>query len=113
MGLSLDSVLVSGCLGSEGLAGVSVIETIGGNSGEGSTGIGIGSLGRNDGGDSGNRMLAGSSTTMDGGSYCSIDEYSRRCCPYGTRGKGGIGTQDGSMGGSGMTSLGRDDDGRT
>jgi len=34
-----------------------------------------------------------------GGLYCSIDEYSRRCNPQGTRGSGGDATQGGSIGG--------------
>jgi len=34
----------------------------------------------------------GSSVIMGGGSYCSIDEYSRRCDPQGTRGSGGVST---------------------
>ena len=31
--------------------------------------------------------------------YCSIDEYSRRCDPQGTRGSGGVATRGGSRGG--------------
>ena len=74
---------------------------------------------------------------MIGGSYCSIDKYSRRCDPQGTKGSGGVSTRggstggglggvginggakgdgstkggDGILGGNGMTSLGRDEDG--
>jgi len=39
VGLSLGNTLESGCLGSRGLVGASVIETIGGNSGKGLTGV--------------------------------------------------------------------------
>jgi len=100
--------------------------------------IGVVSLIGGDGiSDWGSGTSTGSSMIMGGGSYCSIDEYSRRCDPQGTRGNGGISTRGGSMGsglrgagsgangdgsskggdgtlgttdGSGMTSLGRDDD---
>jgi len=41
----------------------------------------------------------GLSTIMGGGSYCSIDEYSHRCDPQGTKGSGGDTTQGGSTGG--------------
>jgi len=34
-----------------------------------------------------------------GGSYCSIDEYSHRCDPHGTRGSGGDAARGGSIGG--------------
>jgi len=168
VGLSLDNVLDSGCLGSRGVVRLGVIKTIGGNSGDGSMGSGIGSSGRNDdkatGGDTrrgvlgnggmshgrgirssdegavcffttnriggvgilsgvgdlfhgagimgvaslcggdgvsdcGNGMLTGSLVTMGGGLYCSIDKYCRRCDPQGTRGSGGVLTQDGSTSG--------------
>jgi len=90
--------------------------------------------------DGGRGMLTGSgvSSIGTGGLYCSIDEYSRRCDPQGTKGSGGDAIQGGSTcgelvlvsagmngdgftrggdgilgttGGSGMTSFGRDDDG--
>jgi len=87
--------------------------------------------------DGGRGTLAGLGVSSIGtsGSYCSIDEYSRRCDPQGTRGSGGDATQGdstgdgvgigtngdgstrggdgtlGTTGGSGMTSLGRDNDG--
>jgi len=80
------------------------------------------------------------SMIIDGGSYCSIDEYWHRCDPQGTKGSGGVSTRGGStsggLGGVGMnggangdgstrggdgilgtidgkgtSSLGRDDDG--
>jgi len=102
--------------------------------------IGVASLCGGDGVSNwGNGMLTGSSMTMGGGSYCSIDEYCCRCCPQGTKGSGGIMTRGGNstsgklegdgigtngdgstmggdgtlgtIGGSGMTSLGRDNDG--
>jgi len=51
--------------------------------------------------DGGRGMLTGSgvSSIGTGGSYCSIDEYCRRCDPQGTRGSGGDTTQGGSIGG--------------
>ena len=51
--------------------------------------------------DGGRGTLTGSdvSSIGTGDSYCSIDEYSRRCDPQGTRGRGGDATQDGSIGG--------------
>jgi len=48
VGLSLDNVLDFGCVGSRGSVCLSVMETMGGNSGDGSIGSGIGSSGRND-----------------------------------------------------------------
>jgi len=39
-----------------------------------------------------------------GGSYCSIDEYCRRCDPQGTKGSGGDATWGGSMGGEWVSS---------
>ena len=48
VGLSSDNVLDFGCVGNRGLVWPSVMETMGGNSGGGSTGSGIGSSGRND-----------------------------------------------------------------
>jgi len=64
-------------------------------------GAGITGVALLDGGDSGNKMLIGSvvSSIGIGGSYCSIDEYSRRCDPQGTRGSGGVATRGGSIGG--------------
>ena len=87
--------------------------------------------------DWGNGISIGSSMIMGGGSYCSIDEYCRRCDPQGTRGSGGVTMQGGgsingglglmgistngdgftmggdgtlgTIGGSGMTSCGNDD----
>jgi len=90
--------------------------------------------------DGGSGMLTGSgvSSIGTGGLYCSIDEYSRRCDPQGTKGSGSVSIQGGSAGGglgeagigtngdrstmggdgtlgttggSGTTSLGKDDDG--
>jgi len=75
--------------------------------------------------DRGNSRLTGSgvSSIGTGGSYCSIDEYSRRCDPQGTRGSDGDATRGGGSSGgdlgidvgmnwgNGMTSLGRDNDG--
>jgi len=101
--------------------------------------IGVASLVGGDGvSDWGKSTLtrSGVSFISTGGSYCSIDEYCHRCNPQGTKGSGGDATWggstgdewvsgwvngDGSMsggngtlgitGGSGITSLGRDDDG--
>jgi len=169
IGLLTDgSSSVRGCLGSRGVVQLGVIETMRGNSGEGSTGSGIGSLGRNDdkatggdncgvilwkggishgrgmrsrdegpmcfftnrwdggngisssvgdlfhgagmigvaplcGGDrvsdSGNGISVGLLSILGGGSYCSIDEYCRRCDPQGTRGSGGDAIWGGSTSG--------------
>jgi len=54
-----------------------------------------------DGGDGGKSMWVGSgvSSIGTGGSYCSIDEYSLRCDPHGTRGSGGDATRGGCSGG--------------
>jgi len=54
--------------------------------------------GTNVGKDRGKGMLTGLgvSSIGTGGSYCSIDEYSRRCDPQGTRGSGGDATRGGS-----------------
>ena len=51
--------------------------------------------------DGGRGMLTGSgvSSIGTGGSYCSIDEYSCRCDPQGTRGSGGDATRGDSAGG--------------
>jgi len=101
--------------------------------------IGVASLCGGDGmSDWGNGISMGSSMIIGGGLYCSMDEYSRRCNPQGMRGSGGVATRggftdsglrgegtetkgdrsmrggDGSLGttsGSGMTSLGKDEDG--
>jgi len=75
-------------LGSKGVVRLGVIETIRGGGDDGvagscdddATGEGV--------------SLIGTS-----GWYCSIDEYSRRCDPQGTRGSGGVATQGGSRGG--------------
>jgi len=91
---------------------------------------GVASLCDGDGvSDWGNGISMESSTIMGGGSYCSIDEYCRRCDPQGTSGNGGVTTRGGSMtgglggigmgtngdgstmGGNGAASLGKDDDG--
>ena len=102
---------------------------------------GVASLCSGDGvSDWGNGMSMGSSITIGGGLYVSIDEYSCRCDPQGTKGSGGVSTWgdstsgglggvgmnggangdrstrggDGSLGttgGRGMSPLGRDDDG--
>jgi len=42
---------------------------------------------------------SGVSSIGTGGSYCSIDEYSLRCDPHGTRGSGGDATRGGCSGG--------------
>jgi len=102
--------------------------------------IGVASLCGGDGvSDGGSGTSMGSSMIMGSGSYCSIDEYCRRCCPQGTKGSGGVTTRGGdstsgglrgvvmgtnsdgsiiggdgtlgTMGGSDTTPLGRDDDG--
>jgi len=53
---------------------------------------------------------------MDGGSYCSMDEYSCQCDPQGTRGSGGVATRggstDGGLGGVGING-GANGDGST
>ena len=64
---------------------------------------GVASLNGGDGvSDWGNGMSMGSSMIMSGGSYCSIDEYSCRCDPQGTKGSGG----DAAWGGSIFGGLG-------
>jgi len=57
--------------------------------------------GVNVGKDRGRGTLAGSgvSSIGIGGLYCSIDEYSHRCDPQGTRGSGGDAIQGDSAGG--------------
>ena len=135
--LSLDNVLVSGCLGNRGLLGASVIETIGGSSDDDATGgdgygviLGKGGIsygrgirlsekgavlltggngtlsvcwviGPDVGNDRGRGMLTGSgvSSIGIGGLYCSMDKYSHRCDPQGTRESGGDTVRDGSTGG--------------
>jgi len=66
--------------------------------------------------DGGSGTSVGSSMTMGGGSYCSIDEYSLRCDPHGTRGSGGDitrgGCSGGGLGGVGMNG-GANGDGST
>ena len=75
-------------MGNKGVVRLGVIETMRGNDDDGSAGscdddaIGEGVL------------LIGT-----GGWYCSIDEYSRRCDPQGTRSSGGVATRGGSRGG--------------
>jgi len=58
-------------------------------------------------------MLAGLGVSSIGtsGSYCSIDEYCRRCDPQGTKGSSGDATQGGSTGGGlgGMGMVTKDD----
>jgi len=51
--------------------------------------------------DGGRGTLTGSGVSSIGtiGSYCSIDEYSCRCDPQGTRGSGGDATRGGSTNG--------------
>jgi len=64
--------------------------------------IGVVSLCGGDGvSDGGKSMWVGSgvSSIGTGGSYCSIDEYSLRCDPHGTRGSGGDATRGGRSGG--------------
>jgi len=64
--------------------------------------IGVVSLCGGDGvSDGGKSMWVGSgvSSIGTGGSYCSIDEYSLRCDPHGTRGSGGVTTRGGCSGG--------------
>ena len=58
-------------------------------------------VGIDTGSDGGNGTLIGSGVLSIGASglYCSIDEYSRRCDPQGTRGSGGDTIQGGSTGG--------------
>ena len=84
---------VRGCLGSKGVVRRGVIDTMRG-------GCDDDAIGGDGCGDSGNGALVGSGDSFIriGGSYCSIDEYSRRCCPQGTRGSGGISTWGGSTG---------------
>jgi len=59
---------------------------------------------------------SGVSSIGTGGSYCSIDEYSLRCDPHGTRGSGGDvasgGCSGGGLGGVGMNG-GANGDGST
>jgi len=96
---------VRGFFGNKGVVRLGVIEMIRGNcNGEATGGDVVDDRGRG--------MLTGSGVSSIGiGSlYCSIDEYSHRCDPQGTRGSGGDGTL-GTTGGNSMTSLGRDDDG--
>ena len=51
--------------------------------------------------DGGKSIWVGSGVSFigTGGSYCSIDEYSLRCDPHGTRGSGGVTTRGGCSGG--------------
>ena len=69
---------------------------------------GVASLCGGDGvSDGGKNMWVGSgiSSIGTGGSYCSIDEYSLRCDPHGTRGSGGD-TAHGGCSGSGLGGVG-------
>jgi len=64
--------------------------------------IGVVSLRGGDGvsdGGKGTWIGSGVSSIGTGGSYCSIDEYSLRCDPHGTRGSGGDTTRGGCSGG--------------
>jgi len=71
--------------------------------------------------DWGSGISMGLSMSIGGGSYCSIDEYCRRCCSQGTKGSSGVAIQGGSTRGgdgilgttgiSGTISFGTDDDG--
>jgi len=83
-------------LGNKGVVRLGVIETMGGNDDDGSTG----SCDDNTTGE-------GVSLIGTGGWYCSMDEYSRRCDPQGAKGSGGVATRGGSRGsgsgGVGMT----------
>jgi len=109
VGLSLDSVLDSGCLGSRGVVRLGVIETIGGNSGGGSIGSGIGSSGRNDdeaiGGD-GREVVSLKGGISHGRGMRSRDEGA--VCFFTIRCGGGIGISS-SVGdlfqGAGMTGV--------
>ena len=71
--------------------------------------IGVASLCGGDGVSDGGKSTwvgSGVSSIGTGGSYCSIDEYSLRCDPHGTRGNGGVttrgGCSDGGLGGVGI-----------
>jgi len=69
--------------------------------------IGVASLcGGDEVSDWGNGMLMGSSMAMGGGSYCSIDEYCRRCNPQGARGNVGDAMQGNGSIGNGLGSVG-------
>jgi len=64
--------------------------------------IGVVSLCGGDGVSDGGKSIwvgSGVSSIGTGGSYCSIDEYSLRCDPHGTRGSGGDVTRGGCSGG--------------
>jgi len=56
-------------------------------------------------GSRGTLIGSGVSSIRTGGSYCSIDEYSCRCDPQGTKGSGGEVIWDGSIG-SGLGGIG-------
>ena len=63
---------------------------------------GVASLYGGDGVSDGGRSIwvgSGVSSIGTGGLYCSIDEYSLRCDPHGTRGSGGDTTRGGCSGG--------------
>jgi len=79
---------VRGCLGNKGVVRLGVIETMRGNDDDGSAGS-----------CDDDATGEGVSLIGTGGWYCSIDEYSRRCDPQGTRGSGGVATRGGSRGG--------------
>jgi len=81
--------------------------------------IGVASLCGGDGVSDGGKSIwvgSGVSSIGTGGSYCSIDEYSLRCDPHGTRGSGGDVTRGdcsgGGLGGVGMNG-GANGDGST
>jgi len=81
--------------------------------------IGVASLSGGDGVSDGGKSTwvgSGVSSIGTGGSYCSIDEYSLRCDPHGTRGSGGDaargGCSGGRLGGVGMNG-GANGDGST
>jgi len=81
--------------------------------------IGVASLCGGDGVSDGGKSTwvgSGVSSIGTGGSYCSIDEYSLRCDPHGTRGSGGVitrgGWSGGGLGGVGMNG-GANGDGST
>ena len=85
--------------------------------GAGITGVALlcGGDGVSDGGRS-TWVGSGVSSIGTGGSYCSIDEYSLRCDPHGTRGSGGVttrgGCSDGGLEGVGING-GANGDGST
>jgi len=126
-GVSLGNGVISHGRGMRSSEDGPVIFLIGGNEissgvgdlfqGAGTTGVA--SLNGGDGvSDWGKSIWVGSgvSSIGTGGSYCSIDEYSLRCDPHGTKGSGGdatrCGCSDGGLGGVGMNG-GANGDGST